>query len=123
MNTPWHRGGRSVNRRVSLPLLTVLGFVIRFLRQGAIENDHYVYLARAHQLLHGDWPVRNFADPGFPLPYLVSAAAAVVAGPTLLTDVVLWLALLAVAIALTFALARRASGSALMGVAAAAVVL
>jgi 4-amino-4-deoxy-L-arabinose transferase-like glycosyltransferase len=110
-----------VNSRLLPPLIALLAFVIRFLSVGAIENDHYVYLARAHQILHGDWPVRDFDDPGAPLGYLLSAAAAALTGPTLLTEVVLSAALFAVAAGVTFALVRRGSGS--MAVALMAVVL
>jgi hypothetical protein len=100
-----------VNTRIVSLLVVLIAFVIRFLLIGAIENDHYVYLARAHQVLHGDWPVRNFADPGIPLAYLLSAAAAAVAGPTLLTDAVLSVGLFAIGVGVAFVLARRASGS------------
>jgi len=112
-----------VNIRVAVPLVAAGGFVIRFLRLGAIENDHYVYLARAHQMLHGDWPVRDFVDPGFPLGYLLSFLAAAVAGPTLLTEAVLSVALFAVAQAITYALTRRAAGSSTAGMLAIAVLL
>jgi 4-amino-4-deoxy-L-arabinose transferase-like glycosyltransferase len=112
-----------VNARVAVSLVAAGGFVIRFLRLGAIENDHYVYLARAHQMLHGDWPVRDFVDPGFPLAYLLSFLAAAVAGPTLLTEAVLSVALFAVALAITYALTRRAAGSSAVAVVTIAVLL
>lgn len=96
-------------------------FAFRFLTQGALENDHYVILARAHQMLAGDWPLRDFEDPGMPGAYLLSAAAARLFGPTLLTEVVLCITLLALAAALTWRLASRASGSALVALAAVAV--
>jgi hypothetical protein len=112
-----------VSSRYATPVVGVAAFLIRFLRVGAIENDHYVYLARAYQVLHGDWPVRDFVDPGLPLGYVLSAGAAAIAGPTLLTEAVLSVALFAIAVGVTFALARRASGSALVGLAAAAVLL
>jgi hypothetical protein len=50
--------------RAGLFFLVVWAF--RWLSIGAVENDHFVALARAHQLLYGDWPVRDFADPGQP---------------------------------------------------------
>jgi len=103
--------------------VAAVGFVVRFLRLGAIENDHYVYLARAHQMLRGDWPVRDFVDPGFTLGYLLSAAAAAVAGPTLLTEAVLSGGLFAAALGVTYARARRASGSIGVALLAAVVVL
>src|SRR4051812_32684493 len=104
-------------------LVAAAAFTVGFLRLGAIDHDHYVYLARAHQMLHGDWPVRDFADHGFTLGYLVPAAAARIFGPTLLTDAILWLSLFAIAIAVTFTLAHRASGSLAIAFTAAAIVL
>jgi hypothetical protein len=92
-----------------------------WLSTGAIENDHFVALARAHQILHGDWPVRDFADPGQPLTYLLSAGAAWLFGPTLRTDVIIAITLLALAASLTYLLAVRASGSLFIAAAAVAV--
>ena len=96
-------------------------WAFRWLSLGAVENDHFVALARAHQLLHGDWPVRDFADPGQPLTYLLSAGAAWLFGPTLRTDVTLAITLLALAASLTYLLAVRASGSLIIAAAAVAV--
>jgi len=112
-----------VNTRFTVALVAIFGFVIRFLRLGAIENDHYVYLARAHQMLHGDWPVRDFVDPGFTLGYLLSFAAAAVAGPSLLVEAVLSVAIFAVALGIIYALTRRASGSMAAALLAVAVLL
>ena len=112
-----------MNSRFTVTLVALSGFVIRFLRLGAIENDHYVYLARAHQMLHGDWPVRDFVDPGFPLGYVLSFLAAAVAGPTLLTEAVLSVALFSGALAAIYSLTRRAAGSALVGLLSIALLL
>ena len=98
-------------------------FGYRFLTLGAIENDHYVALARAHQVLHGDFPVRDFEDPGMPLAYLLSAGAAAIFGPTLLTDAVLGIAMLSAAAGITMLLAHRASGSRLVAIAVVALAL
>ena len=38
-----------MHTRLTVALVAAGGFLIRFLRLGAIENDHYVYLARAAQ--------------------------------------------------------------------------
>ncbi|HEY1306820.1 MAG TPA: hypothetical protein VGF24_24875 [Vicinamibacterales bacterium] len=93
-------------------------WAFRFLTTGALENDHFVSLARAHQVLHGAWPVRDFFDPGQPLAYVMSAGAAIVAGPSLLTEVALAVSILALAASVTYVLARRASGSDLIALAA-----
>ena len=43
----------------------------RFLSFVGFSNDHYVISARAFQMLLGEWPIRDFADPGMPLMYTV----------------------------------------------------
>jgi len=98
-------------------------FAYVFLANGAIENDHFVVLARAHQVLYGDWPVRDFEDPGMPLAYLVSSAAAAIFGPTVFVNVILSLLLFAPTVALVYVLASRASGSAIVSLVAAAVTI
>jgi hypothetical protein len=111
-------------RSAGVPLLVfVAAFAFRWLSMGALENDHFVALARAHQVLHGDWPVRDFADPGQPLAYLTAAAAARLFGATLLTDVAVAITFLSLAAVLTYRLALRASGSALISLVAVAVEL
>jgi len=46
----------------------LVAFAFRYLTISPIENDHFVMLARAQQALYGDWPVRDFEDPGTGLP-------------------------------------------------------
>lgn len=104
-------------------IIGLLAFAFRFLTLSPLENDHFVLLARAQQVLAGDWPVRHFEDPGQPLFYLLTSGLASVFGHVLAVNVVLCIALQAVAAALTFVLARRASGSTAVGVAAAAVTI
>jgi hypothetical protein len=90
---------------------------------GAIENDHFVMLARAFQVLYGDWPVRDFVDPGQPLAYLISTAAAAIFGPTLLVNVVLCLIVVAATAAFTYLLSLRATGSTIAALVAAALAI
>jgi hypothetical protein len=104
-------------------LIGLLAFAFRYLTLSSLENDHFVMLARAQQVLFGDWPVRNFEDPGQPLFYLLTSALASVFGHLLATNVVLCIAVQALAAALTYLLARRASGSTAVGVAAAIVAI
>ena len=101
----------------------VLAFAFRYLTISPIENDHFVMLARAQQVLFGDWPIRDFEDPGQPLFYLLTAGAAALSGPVLAINIVLCILLQAIAASCTYLLARRASGSALVGVAAAIVAI
>src|SRR5216117_1224418 len=110
----------------SAAVATLVGagaFVYMFLATGAVENDHFVMLARAHQVLYGDWPVRDFEDPGQPLAYLVSTAAAAMFGPTLLVNVILCILFLCVTAALTYLLTRRATGSVAAALLAAAITI
>jgi hypothetical protein len=93
----------------------------RVLSLGALENDHFVHLARAHQMLHGYWPLRDFSDPGLPGQYMLSALASWAFGIAPLVDVLLQASMLAIAAGLTLRLAERASGSSLVGTAVALV--
>ena len=104
-------------------LIGLLAFAFRYLTLSSIENDHFVMLARAQQMLFGDWPVRDFEDPGQPLFYLLTSALSAPFGHVLATNVVLCIALQAIAASCTYVLARRASGSAAVGFAAALVVI
>ena len=108
--------------RGALPI-GLLAFAFRFLTLSSIENDHFVMLARAQQVLFGDWPIRDFEDPGQPLFYLLTSALASIFGHVLVTNIVLCITLQAIAAACTYVLARRASNSTAVGVAAALVVI
>ena len=81
-------------------LIGLLAFAFRYLTLSPLENDHFVMLARAQQVLFGDWPIRNFEDPGQPLFYLLTGAlAAVFGGHVLAVNIVLSIALQAIACA------------------------
>jgi Dolichyl-phosphate-mannose-protein mannosyltransferase len=114
------RGHKTLRRALPIGLLA---FAFRFLTLSPIENDHFVILARAQQVLFGDWPVRHFEDPGQPLFYLLTSAFAAVFGHVLATNVVLCITLQAIAASCTYVLARRASNSTAVGVAAAILVI
>ena len=101
----------------------VVAFAARYALTGAIENDHFITMARALQVLYGDLPVRDFEDPGQPLAYLLSTAVAALFGPSLLVNVLLCLLFFAVTCALTCLLAFKSSGSVTLGVVAAALTI
>ena len=67
-------------------LLFVATLAWRFVTFTGITNDHYVHLALAQQMLIGERPIRDFADSGWPLMYVLSAAAWRLAGDTLATE-------------------------------------
>ena len=91
----------------------------RFLTFDGFENDYFSYLSKAYQVLLGHWPVWDFEDPGYPLTYLLSSAAALAFGQTQLTEVLLCCVLLGGTAGLTYALAARAGNSPLIGMIAA----
>ena len=106
----------------TLPLLIgAATFAFRLLALDRIENDHFVYIARGVNVLHGDWPVRDFEDPGSPLMTLASAGASALFGGPLVGEVVFSSAMLGAAAAVTVAAASAATGSLALGVWAAAI--
>jgi hypothetical protein len=94
--------------------LTVL---YRFLATASFPNDEHEYLAGAQQLLlAGEWPTRDFFDPGRPLMYVASAAAQIVFGQPLFAEAIFTSLAFGVAAALLVAAAHRLSGSLLVAV-------
>ena len=83
----------------------------RFMTFTGFTNDHFVHLALAQQLLLGDRPVRDFADQGWPLMYLLSAATWRLAGDALVTEWAIAAAGFALGAAYTVAAGYRLSGS------------
>ncbi|MEW5984314.1 MAG: hypothetical protein AB1806_18330 [Acidobacteriota bacterium] len=86
---------------------------------GGLTDDHFFYLVRGWQILLGDLPVRDFVDHGAPLYYYVAAAVQLIGGRGTLSELVFSAGALSFSAALTFWLARRASGSIVLGLAAA----
>jgi hypothetical protein len=83
----------------------------RFLTFTGFNNDHYIYLAGAQQMVLGEWPVRDFVDPGWPLMYAVSAAARLLLGRELWVELLLVSGAFAIGAAFTLTAAARLSGS------------
>jgi hypothetical protein len=83
----------------------------RFLTFTGFNNDHYIYLAGAQQMVFGEWPVRDFVDPGWPLMYGVSAVARLLLGRELWVELLLVSSAFAIGAAFTLAAAARLSGS------------
>jgi len=88
----------------------------RFLTFTGFTNDHYAHLALAQQMLLGDRPIRDFSDPGWPLTYLLTAAAWLVAGDTMATEWTITAAGFALGAACTVAAGFRLSGSLAIGI-------
>jgi hypothetical protein len=83
----------------------------RFLTFSGFNNDHYIYLAGAQQIVLGDWPVRDFVDPGWPLMYGVSAVARLLFGRELWVELLVVASAFAIGAGFTLAAAARLSGS------------
>jgi len=108
----------------ALPML-LLGwsFLFRFNdpdgSMGGLVDDHFFYLIRGWQLLHGDLPDRDFVDPGAPLTFVLAAATQLWLGRGIWSEMAFCCALLALSTALTYLVARRLSGSSVIGLMAA----
>jgi hypothetical protein len=90
-------------RRAALALIVFSGLAtaaFRFLA-ASFNNDHFVHLIAARQMLFGDWPTRDFLDVGRPLQIVASAVAQRLLGETLFADAVLVSIAFGVAAALT----------------------
>ena len=102
---------------VALFLFTAL---FRFLQlKDGFPNDHFLYIAGGQQILYGDWPIKDFLDPGQPLMYGVSALAQAMLGPPLFAEAVLTALAFALAAVLTAAAVRELTGSRLLALLAA----
>ena len=99
----------------------VLVASLRFLSLTGFPDDHYVHLAGAQQMLHGEWPSRDFVDLGAPLTYAISAAAQAVFGPRQLTEALLMAAAFGLGAVLTLRAGVMLTGSIVLGLAAALV--
>ena len=85
-------------------LVAIAGFLFaltvfyRFASMGGtlagFENDEFVTLAYAQQMVLGDVPVRDFSENGSPLTHALSAAAMWTIGPPLLAEAVLTMSML-----------------------------
>jgi hypothetical protein len=83
----------------------------RFLTFTGFNNDHYIYLAGAQQMTLGEWPVRDFVDPGWPLMYTVSAIARAILGRELWVELLVVSGAFAIGAGFTLVTAARLSGS------------
>lgn len=107
---------------MALAALFVFTALFRFLvLSSGFPNDHFLHLASAQQLLFGEWPTRDFLDPGLPLMYIASALAQVLLGRTLFAEAVLVALAFALAAVLTAAAVRELTGSRVLALVAAVI--
>lgn len=62
-------GGHTIAAAVFIVVFLLRWVTLRF------DNDHFMHLAWAAEMLHGDWPVRDYVEPGFILQTLLSSVA------------------------------------------------
>lgn len=95
--------------------LFTLTMAYRFAAMGGhfagFEDDEFVHLSQAQQVLLGERPPRDFVELGMPMTVGLSAAAQVIGGRTLLSEAALTMGMLGVCAAALFVLGARASGS------------
>ena len=98
-------------------------FVLTFLH-AEFPDDHFQWISGGRQVLaYGEWPARDFFDPGYCLQHFASAGARALFGDDLLGEALLSSSFVALGFALTFVAAARASGSLLIGLVMAALVV
>jgi len=92
----------------------------RFLNlKNGFPDDHYVHLAGGWQMTFGEWPTRDFVDPGLPAMFALSAVAQWLLGHTLYSEVVLVAVAFGAAAAFTVLAVRQLTGSMILAVLAA----
>ena len=104
---------------VAALIFFVLVASLRFLSLTGFPDDHYVHLAGAQQMLHGEWPSRDFVDLGAPLTYATSAAAQAIFGERQLTEALLMALAFGLGAVLTIRAGVALTGSVLLAMAAA----
>jgi hypothetical protein len=113
-----HSAIRSLQYTPSRPVVTIAAVAAaivtvawRVLTFPGFNNDHYIYMAGGQQMVLGEWPVRDFVDPGWPLMYAASGAARALFGRNLGVELGLVSCAFAVGAAFTLAAASRLAGS------------
>ena len=92
--------------------LFAVAAIFRFLAlKSGFVNDHFVYITGGRQMLFGEWPTRDWIDPGLPLMFGASALAQKIFGPTLFAEAMLISVAFGLAAAFTAAAVRRLTGS------------
>ncbi len=80
-----------------------------------LTDDHFYFVTQGWQMLFGEWPDRDYFEPGAPLTLGISAALQVLLGRSTWSEYVFCVVALGLGSAVTFVLAARASGSMLLG--------
>jgi uncharacterized integral membrane protein len=105
---------------ILLAVVLWLGAFAFSLSNSGIYNDHFDRISRGRQIARfGELPFRDFFDPGFLATEFSSAAVQLIFGDTLLGELLLTSTFIASGTLFVFLLARRASPSTTMALAAA----
>jgi hypothetical protein len=100
--------------------LFALAAAFRFLAlKNGFVNDHFVYISGGRQMLFGEWPTRDWIDPGLPFMFGASALAQWIFGSTLFAEAMLVSIAFGLAAAFTAAAVRQLTGSMTLGILAA----
>jgi hypothetical protein len=100
--------------------LFALAAAFRFLAlKNGFVNDHFVYISGGRQMLFGEWPTRDWIDPGLPLMFGASALAQKIFGPSLFAEAMLVSIAFGLAAAFTAAAVRQLTGSMALAILAA----
>jgi len=100
--------------------LFALAAAFRFLAlKNGFVNDHFVYISGGRQMLFGEWPTRDWIDPGLPLMFGASALAQLIFGSTLFAEAMLVSIAFGLAAAFTAAAVRQLTGSMALAILAA----
>jgi hypothetical protein len=83
-------------------------FVLRWLTLD-FDNDYFMHMAWAAEMLRGEWPVRDFVEPGFPLQTWLAYAGLRAGGYQLSWEGALACTLIAASVTLTYVVCRQLS--------------
>ena len=98
-------------RILAVAAVFAVAFLVRWATVSSLTGDDHYLLWAATSLLNGDRPFRDFVDLGAPLYWAMSALAQAMTGYRVIGEVALGTALVALAFAISFHLAWRASRS------------
>jgi hypothetical protein len=112
----------AITARTFVPgaVIFAVAFLYRLPDGASLVNDHFMHFVWGRQMLWGRLPIRDSVTLGMPLQTGLSAAAESIVGYRLLSEALIFSTAFAAAAVLTFVLARRASGSFAIAIAATA---
>ncbi|HZM94619.1 MAG TPA: hypothetical protein VFB92_14410 [Vicinamibacterales bacterium] len=92
--------------RIVTVMVAAVTFVLRWLTLD-FDNDYFMHMAWAADMLRGQWPVRDFVEPGFPLQTFLAYAGLRYGGYQLSWEGFIAGAFISISVALAYILCRR----------------